>query len=61
MPSPEKLRAYATVFMRDVIIPCCGLYLTVRYWSDLEPWHCPLLAGMMTVPLIAPRKNGDDS
>lgn len=57
--TPDRLRAYITIAMRDVLIPCCGLYLTVRYWSVLEPWHLPLLAGMMTVPLVAPRRNGN--
>lgn len=54
--TPERLSAYVKIAMRDVLIPCAGLFLTVRYWDGLEPWHFPLLAGMMAVPLVAPRK-----
>lgn len=54
--TPERLRAYVAIVIRDILIPCGGLYLTVRFWAVLEPWHFPLLAGMMAVPLVAPRK-----
>lgn len=53
--TPERLRAYVTIFTRDLLPPCIGAYLTVRWWTTIEAWQLPLLAGLLSVPLVAPR------
>lgn len=51
--SPQRLRAYVLVAVRDVLTPCTGLglatYLSVT--GLLEHWHLPLIAGLCGVPL----------
>lgn len=57
--TPQRLRAYILIFMRDAIIPGAGVFLAI--WLPLtdtfEPWHLPLLAGMLGVPLVG--RGGD--
>lgn len=59
--SPELLRAYVLIFMRDVLIPGGGLYLTIWLAQHglFAYWQLPLLAGMMMVPLVSRASNGD--
>lgn len=53
--TPQGLRAWATVIVRDILTPGAGLFLCV--WLPLSgnwsPWQLPLLAGMLGVPLVA--------
>lgn len=53
--TPQRLRAYVLIMVRDVATPLTGLFLSV--WlpvtGHLEPWHLPLLAGMLGTPLVA--------
>jgi len=52
--TPAQLRAYVLILMRDLIIPGSGVFLAV--WLPIhgifQPWHLPLLAGMLGVPLV---------
>lgn len=55
--TPEGARAWIAVIVvifRDLLIPGLGCYLTFAGYTDgsLEPWHLPLLAGMMMTPLV---------
>lgn len=55
--TPERLRAYVVIVTRDILPPTTGVFLMV-YWvvtRQLEPWHLPLAAGLMGIPLVAPR------
>jgi hypothetical protein len=53
--SPSLLRAYVTIVVRDVVIPIAGICLTfyLAHTHQLAYWHFPLLAGMLSVPLVA--------
>lgn len=54
--TPQRLRAYVLILIRDVAIPSGGLYLAVSH----PPYYLlPLIAGMLGVPLVA-RGGGDD-
>lgn len=55
--TPEGARAWIAVVVvvfRDLLVPGLGCLLTYKgYVGDsLEPWHLPLLAGMMMTPLV---------
>ncbi len=52
--TPKGVQAWIAVIVRDAVIPLLGAYLTYRGYVNgtLEPWHLPLLAGMMAVPLV---------
>jgi hypothetical protein len=58
--TPQLLREWITVLMRDLAIPGLGAFLTWKGYvtGALEPWHLPLLAGMMTTPLVGRIGNG---
>jgi hypothetical protein len=62
--TPQLLREWITVLVRDLIIPVLGAFLTYRGYTEgsLLPWHLPLLAGMMSIPLVAhlPRRAAPD-
>lgn len=66
--TPQRLRAYVLIVVRDILIPLGGLYLTITLTAThrFEPWHLPLVAGMMSVPLVSrggspePDMRGDD-
>lgn len=49
--SPERLRAYILILMRDLCIPGGGLFLALTLTKG-ELWQLPLIAGMMSVPLV---------
>lgn len=53
--TPQGLREWALVVVRDIVTPTVGLFLCV--WLPLSgnfsPWQLPLLAGMLGVPLVA--------
>lgn len=53
--SAEQLRGYVLVLVRDFLIPVGGLFVTIDLMlrGTLEPWHFPLLAGMLGTPLVA--------
>lgn len=53
--TPERLRAYVLIVMRDIVIPSGGLFLSLYLpvTRQFEVWQLPLLAGMMMVPLVA--------
>lgn len=53
--SPDRLRAYVLIFTRDLLPPCVGAYLTIRWWGTIEPFHLPLLTALFGVPFFAPR------
>jgi hypothetical protein len=57
--TPQRLRAYILILMRDLIIPGSGVFLAVWLPTHnlFEPWHLPLLAGMLGVPLVG--RGGD--
>jgi hypothetical protein len=52
--SPERLGAYVRVAVRDLFIPLGGLFLAfyLPATHQFALWQCPLLAGMMMVPLV---------
>lgn len=50
--SPQALRAWIDLLVRDLAFPATGLYLLVHNWGTLEPWHLPLIGGLCSVPLI---------
>lgn len=49
------VRFAVLIGVRDFLIPMGGLYLAVRLSTSgaLEPWHLPLIAGMLGTPLVA--------
>jgi hypothetical protein len=52
--TPQGAREWISVLMRDLVIPGLGCYLTYRGYitGALEPWHLPLLAGLLGTPLV---------
>ena len=52
--TPQRFQEWVIVAMRDLLIPGLGAYLTFKGYTSgaLEPWHLPLLAGMMSTPLV---------
>lgn len=48
--TPDALRAWVAVLIGDIAIPGTGIYLALTL--DLRPFHLPLLAGMLGVPLV---------
>lgn len=53
--TPQGLREWATVIIRDIFTPGIGLVLSVLLplTHNFQPWQLPLLAGMIGVPLVA--------
>lgn len=48
------IRYAVLILMRDVLIPGGGLFLALQPpGGSLEPWHLPLIAGMLGTPLVA--------
>jgi hypothetical protein len=49
------VRFAVLIGVRDFLIPLGGLFLAVRLSTAgvLEPWHLPLIAGMLGTPLVA--------
>jgi hypothetical protein len=49
------IRYAVLILMRDVLIPGGGLFLSVYLpiSGSLQPWHLPLIAGMLGTPLVA--------
>lgn len=49
------IRYAALIAVRDVLIPIGGLFLAVYLpmSGSLQPWHLPLIAGMLGTPLVA--------
>lgn len=49
------IRVAVLIVMRDVLIPCGGLFLAIYLplSHGLSPWHLPLIAGMIGTPLVA--------
>jgi hypothetical protein len=48
------IRFAALIVTRDVLIPGGGLFLAIYLplSHSLEPWHLPLIAGMLGTPLV---------
>jgi hypothetical protein len=53
--TPERLRAYVLIAVRDIVIPMAGVFLSIvlPITDRFEYWHLPLIAGMLGVPLVA--------
>ena len=51
----KLIRYAALITIRDVLIPLGGLFLAVflPLTDQLQPWHLPLIAGMLGTPLVA--------
>lgn len=49
------IRLAILIFMRDLLIPGGGLFLSIYLpiKGILSPWHLPLIAGMLGTPLVA--------
>lgn len=60
--TPQRLRAYVLIVMRDIVIPGAGVFLSIYLpvSGTFQPWQLPLLAGMLGVPLVARGANGDE-
>jgi hypothetical protein len=45
----------ALIVVRDVLIPIGGMFLAIYLplTNSLQPWHLPLIAGMLGTPLVA--------
>jgi hypothetical protein len=52
--TPQRLRAYVQIVVRDALIPCGGLALAfyLAQTHQFAWWQLPILAGMMMVPLV---------
>lgn len=52
--TPQQLRAYVQIVMRDILIPGAGVVLAfyLPATHQFSYWQLPLLAGMMMVPLV---------
>lgn len=52
--TPQRLRAYVLIVMRDILIPGAGIFLAVYLPVThlFSPWQLPLLAGMLGTPLV---------
>jgi hypothetical protein len=52
--TPELLRAYVLILMRDVLIPGAGVFLAI--WLPItgvfEPWQIPFVLSLVGVPLV---------
>jgi hypothetical protein len=52
--TPELLRAYVLILMRDVLIPGAGVFLAI--WlpvsQHFEPWQIPFVLSLVGVPLV---------
>lgn len=53
--SAATLRSYIVVLIRDLVTPGAGVLLAVKLGlsGGLEPFHLPLIAGMLGIPLVA--------
>jgi hypothetical protein len=54
----QKLTVFrygALIVVRDVLIPVGGMFLAIYLplTNNLQPWHLPLIAGMLGTPLVA--------
>lgn len=52
--SPERLRAYILIVMRDVVPPLTAVFLCIFLPAthQFAYWQLPLLAGLFGVPLV---------
>lgn len=52
--SPQLLRAYVLIVVRDVAIPMTGLGLSVYVIASntFQPWMIPFLISLVGVPLV---------
>jgi hypothetical protein len=53
--TPQRVRAYVLIVMRDIIPPLVGAFLSVflPLSHQFAYWQLPLLAGLFGVPLVA--------
>ncbi len=56
--SPERLREYVQILMRDIAPPLTGVFLSIYLplTGQFEAWQLPLIAGLFGIPLVAPRQ-----
>ena len=61
--SPERLREYILLGTRDVIPPLTGVFLSIYLplAGQFEAWQLPLIAGLLGIPLVAPRQPREPS
>ena len=59
--TPERLRQYVLVVTRDVLPPITGVFLAVYLplAGEFSAWQLPLIAGLLGIPLVAPRAKED--
>jgi hypothetical protein len=52
--TPQQLRAYVLIVMRDILPPLVGAFLSIylAVSGRFEYWQLPLLAGLFGVPLV---------
>lgn len=50
--TPQSFREWVLVIVRDILIPCGGLFLALTLTQG-ELWQLPLIAGMLGTPLVA--------
>lgn len=55
--TPESLRQWILLATRDVLPPVTGLFLAIYLplAGQFEAWQLPLIAGLLGIPLVAPR------
>lgn len=60
--TPELLRAYVLIVMRDLLIPGAGVFLAI--WLPLsgafQPWQIPFVLSLVGVPLVGRIGQGSD-
>ncbi len=61
--SPQRLREYVLIVTRDVIPPLTGVFLSIYLplTGQFDAWQLPLIAGLLGIPLVAPRQGKDSS
>ncbi len=61
--SPERLRDYILIVTRDVLPPLTGVFLSIYLpvAGEFSAWQLPLIAGLLGIPLVAPRPAKDDT
>ncbi len=61
--APDRLRAYVLIVTRDILPPLTGLFLSVYLplAGQFSAWQLPLIAGLLGIPLVAPRQPKDPS
>lgn len=50
----QLIRVAVLIVVRDLLVPGAGVFLAVDLMVSgrMEPWHLPLIAGMLGTPLV---------